>query len=86
MGTIQLGLGLLLPWLAGYAWLRSVEARLASHTPVHPLRQAGYGFFMGYAGLFGLLWLQAALWDGIHVWGTLLTLTLPLIFPLLFWL
>ena len=52
MGLFSLYSGLLLPWLCGTLWLVAVESRLSQGQPPNLLRQAGYGFFLGYALLF----------------------------------
>lgn len=55
MDLIYLYAGLLVPWIGGTAWLVFLERRwLAGETP-NLFRQIGYGFFLGYAGLFGAI-------------------------------
>jgi hypothetical protein len=51
VGLLTLYAGLLLPWLGGALWLAFIESRLNS-VPPNRLRQAGYGFFLGYTVLF----------------------------------
>jgi hypothetical protein len=47
--------GLLLPWIAGYLWLAAVQRYVgAAGSPGQGFRLAGYGFFLGYALLYGL--------------------------------
>jgi hypothetical protein len=65
MGYLLLILGISIPWLGGYYWLRALEKRFAPERIAHPARQIGYGFFLGYAGLQGLLLLNSALLDTV---------------------
>ena len=54
-GAIALLLtALLLPWLGGYVWVGTLARRFSQH-PVHVCSQLGYGLFLGYAGLQGLV-------------------------------
>lgn len=52
MGLLTLYLGLLLPWLGGTLWLVFADKQFNSGNQVNRVRQAGYGFFLGYAVLF----------------------------------
>ena len=52
MDLITLYAGLLLPWICGVAWLVFAERRLQASLSPNLFRQIGYGFFLGYAGLF----------------------------------
>ncbi|GMR15191.1 MAG: hypothetical protein BMS9Abin30_0813 [Gammaproteobacteria bacterium] len=52
MGLLTLYAGLLLPWLGGTFWLAFAESRLEPNKSHNRIRQAGYGFFLGYAVLF----------------------------------
>jgi hypothetical protein len=52
VGLLTLYSGLLLPWLGGVLWLTFADSRFYSGHPVNRFRQAGYGFFLGYAVLF----------------------------------
>lgn len=52
MGLLTLYSGLLLPWLGGTFWLALFDSRYNSSAKVNRFRQAGYGFFLGYAILF----------------------------------
>jgi hypothetical protein len=52
MGLLTLYIGLLLPWLGGTLWLVFAESHLNCNTPPNRFRQAGYGFFVGFAVLF----------------------------------
>ena len=52
MELLTLYTGLLLPWLGGTLWLAFVDSQFAPHNHHSRLRQAGYGFFLGYAVLF----------------------------------
>jgi hypothetical protein len=70
MALLTLFVGLLLPWLTGALGLRAVEARFNGGVPVSSLRQAGYGFFIGYGVLcLAVLGCNAAFaqisWPGI---------------------
>lgn len=55
MDFLRLTAGLLLPWLGGAMWLIYLERRFAPGTQASLSRQAGYGFFLGYAALAGLI-------------------------------
>jgi len=52
VGLLTLFSGLLLPWIGGALWLTFTESRLDQHIRPNRFRQAGYGFFLGYAVLF----------------------------------
>jgi len=52
---LTLLLGLLLPWLAGFVWLGTLQRVFNSHARWHLATRLGYGFFIGYAILFGCL-------------------------------
>jgi hypothetical protein len=52
VGLLTLYCGLLLPWLGGTLWLAFAESLLNRSTQANRFRQAGYGFFLGYAVLF----------------------------------
>ncbi len=70
MGLLTLYTGLLLPWLGGALWLAFAESRFEPHSHPNRIRQAGYGFFLGYAVLFLAIvasdWLTATTsWAGL---------------------
>ena len=70
MDYLSLATGLLLPWLAGYLTLSALEKRCnAQHG--HTLKQLGYGFFLGYAGLQGLVLTQSKLLGTVGFWPIL---------------
>ena len=52
MGLLTLYAGLILPWLGGTLWLIFVDAHFNRNRRDNRFRQAGYGFFLGYAVLF----------------------------------
>ncbi len=52
MGLLTLYAGLLLPWLGGTFWLAFADNHFNNSSQVNRFRQAGYGFFLGYAVLF----------------------------------
>ncbi len=52
MGLLTLYAGLLLPWLGGTLWLAFADNHFNNSSQVNRFRQAGYGFFLGYAVLF----------------------------------
>ncbi|MEH6587192.1 MAG: hypothetical protein V7720_11565 [Halioglobus sp.] len=60
MDILRLTLSLLLPWMGAYFWLAAIESRL-NPQPAHKLRQLGYAFFLGMAGVSGLLLAQSRL-------------------------
>jgi len=77
MGLLTLAVGLLLPWLGGFLWLALLESRLCPTIRVNRLRQAGYGFFLGYSVLcLAILtcdnWLGRVSWPWIMTFFTLL--------------
>jgi hypothetical protein len=47
--------GLLLPWLAGATWLAVAESPFLRPAPGQVFRWVGYGFFLGYALLYGVM-------------------------------
>lgn len=55
MSLLALFSGLLLPWLAGAICLAAVERRMHTIPGPNVFRQAGYGFFLGYAVLYLLI-------------------------------
>lgn len=55
MGLLTLYFGLLLPWLGGTFWLIFADSRINANQQSNRFRQAGYGFFLGYAALFLLI-------------------------------
>jgi len=57
---IRFVIGLLLPWITGYLCLRLLEARF-SQSKFHPLKQIGYGFFIGW-GMFYIVVLISNTW------------------------
>jgi len=65
MESFTLTTGLLLPWLAGAVWLMAIEARFSRTIRPNRLRQAGYGFFLGYAGLSLAVLACNALYDQV---------------------
>ena len=70
MDYLRLSLALLLPWLAGYLWLAALEFRFNSGTPNTP-RQIGYGLFIGYALLQGVVLAGNALTGAVAFWPLL---------------
>lgn len=67
MEPLTLSTGILLPWLLGAIWLAAIEARLQPPGRPNRLRQAGYGFFLGYAVL-ALTILACDAWMGPPSW------------------
>ncbi len=55
MSQISFMTGLLLPWLTGALCLWALEARTVPAAPAQGLRRAGYGLFLGYALLYGVM-------------------------------
>ena len=68
MDLARLTVGLFLPWIAGFIWLRAAENRLGQGNPANVFRQLGYGFFLGYAGVQGLVLLSAYLPGPVSFW------------------
>lgn len=58
-------IALLLPWLGGYFWL-GLLARRFSKNSVHSCSQLGYGLFVGYAGLQGVVLAYNAVTGGVY--------------------
>ena len=68
MAYLTLITGLMLPWIAGAAWMGAVEARFGAGGPGARARNWGHGFFIGYAALGFVLLTQSALTGGVS-WG-----------------
>ena len=75
---LTLLLGLLLPWLVGLIWLRALERLLKSDGQSHIAAQLGYGFFVGYAILFGCLHLADQL-GVLGYWSIMIALSMLVI-------
>jgi hypothetical protein len=80
MDLLSLYAGLLLPWICGAVWLIFVERYIQPSITPNLFRQIGYGFFLGYAGLFIAimichLTMAAVYWPGIMVFLLLIALT-----------
>ena len=67
MELLRLVVAVALPWLAGYLWLAVVEQRW-NHQAPDTLRQLGYGLFLGYAGLQGIVLASHASTGEIELW------------------
>lgn len=67
MVYLKLGLALLLPWLAGWACLAALQQRLCRERCNWSL-PAGYGFFLGYAGLYVCVVALSAFAPGLSAW------------------
>jgi len=68
MDYLYFSAGLLLPWLGGTLWLMFAEARLYPGITPNRNRQAGYGFFLGYAVLSCFI-LAIDAWAGQVDWA-----------------
>lgn len=68
MDLARLFIGLILPWIAGFIWLRVAENRLCPDVRANALRQIGYGFFLGYACIQGLVISSALLLGSVSFW------------------
>ena len=80
MGLLTLYAGLLLPWLGGTLWLAFADSRFNSNNPINRFRQAGYGFFLGYAVLFLAVMASnkftgAVSWPGLMVFLLIFTVS-----------
>jgi hypothetical protein len=75
MHWLTLSTGLLLPWLGGVFWLVFIENRFSGVAQPNRLRQAGYGFFLGYAVLC-LAVLAWGAWRGHVSWSGLMAFLL----------
>ena len=67
MEWLRLAVAVLLPWLGGYLWLAVAEQRWNRQAP-NRLRQLGYGLFVGYAGLQGIVLASNASTGEIELW------------------
>ena len=84
MGYLSLYAGLLLPWITGALGLVAIERRLVVSRTPNLFRQLGYGFFLGYAGLFLLIkanhWLSGSVsWSALMVIMALLAASCALL-------
>jgi hypothetical protein len=75
MDYLRLTIAVCLPWLGGYLWLAFLESRCRDHRP-HPLRQVGYGLFIGYAGLQGIVLATDGANGAVEFWRIASVLTL----------
>jgi hypothetical protein len=67
MEFLRLSFATLLPWLGGYLWLAVLERRLGVEAP-STLRQLGYGLFVGYAALQGVVLAGHASTGAVEYW------------------
>lgn len=74
MGLLTLYCGLLIPWLGGTLWLVFAESRFNHYLAPNRFRQAGYGFFLGYAVLFVTIMIGEQVYDTTSWAGTMLAL------------
>ncbi|MEP0201396.1 MAG: hypothetical protein ABJ084_10505 [Halioglobus sp.] len=72
---LTLLLGLLLPWLVGFIWLRALERIFRPGAQSQLAAQLGYGFFVGYAILFGCMHLADQL-SALSYWPIVITLVI----------
>ncbi|MEH6515079.1 MAG: hypothetical protein V7742_00245 [Halioglobus sp.] len=63
-------ISLILPWLGGYLWLAVITQRLNPGKPNTPLL-IGYGLFLGYGGLQGIVLASNALFNTVQFWPIL---------------
>jgi hypothetical protein len=76
MEYIRLTLGLLLPWAAGYFWLLAIESLFRTPEKPNRLRQLGYGLFLGYAALQGIVLASAHILNRVEFWPVLAVIAL----------
>lgn len=76
MDFIRLLLGLLLPWIGGYYWLVTIENRFSPDKTPNRLRQLGYGLFLGYAGLQGIILASATVLKRVDFWPVIAVIAL----------
>ncbi len=81
MNFLALYSGLLLPWLSGTLWLALAESKLSQNTQIQRLRQAGYGFFLGYAILFLVILADNKLTGSVSWSGVMLFLLVFTVVP-----
>ena len=75
MSLLSLYAGLLLPWIAGTAWLIFFDNLFHGRQAPNRYRQAGYGFFVGYAILFCAVIACNTLIGAVH-WPVVMVLLL----------
>ena len=76
MSYLTLYAGLLLPWTTGALGLAAIERRIGASHPPNLLRQIGYGFFLGYAGLYLLIKANHLLTNSVSWVGLMVVLAL----------
>ena len=76
MDYLRLAIGLLLPWVGGFFWLRALESRFNSAGNTHLARQIGYGYFVGLAALYCLLQASSHLIGRVPFWPMIAILVL----------
>lgn len=76
MEYFRLSLGLLLPWMGGYFWLVAIENRFNREKKVNTPRQLGYGLFLGYACLQGIVLASASVLSRVEFWPVLTAVAL----------
>lgn len=75
MDYLRLAIALVLPWLSGYLWLAAIESRFSGEK-ADTCRQAGYGFFLGYAALQGIVLASNSLFGGVTFMPVISAMTL----------
>ncbi|MFT6955202.1 MAG: hypothetical protein ACJAYC_000195 [Halieaceae bacterium] len=70
MDYLRLAISLIIPWLGGYLWLAVITQRLNPGKPNTPLL-IGYGLFLGYGGLQGIVLASNALFNTVQFWPIL---------------
>lgn len=73
MEYVRLSIALILPWLTGYLWLAALESRFGINNP-NICRQVGYGFFLGFALLHGIILAWNSLFSGFIFYPVVSTL------------
>jgi len=76
MEYFRLLLGLLLPWIGGYYFLAAIENRFNRKNKANTLRRVGYGLFLGYAGLQGIVLASATALNRVEFWPVLAAVAL----------
>lgn len=84
MEYLRLACGLLLPWVGGILWLGALETRYGLTRTGVPLK-AGYGLFLGYATLQGLVLAYSRMTGSLDFWPIFAAIALFALAGALFW-
>jgi hypothetical protein len=74
MEWLRLAIALILPCIVGYVWLSAAEEKFDFSTGCNIAGRIGYGFFIGYAAVHGLVLLSANLLGLVQFWPIVMAL------------